>query len=114
MKNQVFPALGVIGLAAALASTVAAQDKAPKSPDFKKEVAPVVKKYCAGCHTGEYAPEGIAFPADMTEKWAKDNAKIMKKSASEINRKKMPPKDSPQPKAAEKKAVTDWVKANIK
>ncbi len=86
----------------------------PKVVDFKKEVAPVIKKYCTGCHTGEYAPEGVVFPANMTEDWAKKNAKIMKKSAAEMKGKKMPPKDTPQPTAAQSKAVQDWIAKNIK
>lgn len=86
----------------------------PKAIDFKKEVAPVIKKYCTGCHTGEYAPDGVAFPANMTEDWAKKNGKIMKKVASEMKGKKMPPKDTPQPTAAQSKAVQDWITKNIK
>jgi uncharacterized membrane protein len=113
MKSTIFPTLGLLGLAAILSTTVFAQQPAPKVPDFKKEVAPVVKKYCVSCHTGEYAPEGVVFPATMTEAWAKSNARVMRKAAKEIKAKKMPPADSTQPKAAESKAFTDWVAAKL-
>ena len=113
MKSTIFPLLGVIGLAAILSSGVSAQNNTPKTPDFKKDVAPVVKKYCVGCHTGEYAPEGVVFPATMTEDWAKANAKVMRKSAAEMKAKKMPPKDSTMPTNAERTAVVDWVTAKL-
>jgi len=114
MKSSLFPALGVLGLAAILSSTVfAQQNPRPAAPDFKKSVAPVIKKYCNGCHTGEYAPEGVVFPAAMTEAWAKSNAKVMRKSAAQMKAKKMPPAESTMPTAAERKAVVDWVAAKI-
>lgn len=113
MKSTIFPTLGLIGLAAILSSSVSAQEGKPAVPNFKTKVAPVVKKYCAGCHTGEYAPEGVVFPANMTEEWAKTNAKVMRKSAAEMKAKKMPPKDSAMPTAAERKAVVDWVAAKL-
>lgn len=81
--------------------------------DFASTVAPAIKKNCMGCHSGDQPADGKAFPAELTEEWAKSNARLMKQSAHELEEGKMPPENAPQPTAEESKAIIEWVKANI-
>jgi cytochrome c5 len=86
----------------------------PVAVDFNATIAPVIKKNCVSCHSGDTPAGRKAFPADITESWAKENGRLMKQAAKEVAGDKMPPKDATQrPTADEAKAFVDWVSANI-
>jgi len=114
--------LGITSLVAVAASLVVlnpieanAQAKPkPKKTEFESKVAPVIEKYCVSCHSGDTPADGKLIKSPVKEADAKANARLWKHFVKEMEQKKMPPKDSPQPTAAQRKAVIDWIKKNVK
>ncbi len=113
------PRLLLVTGALLIAAFVFSQGKAPAQktvaikPTFTKHVAPYLKKYCMGCHTGKDAPDKVDFSLVKTEADAKKYSKWMTKGEHEVAEKKMPPKGSTMPKADENKMFSAWVKANL-
>lgn len=80
-------------------------------PDFAKSGRPFVEKYCVGCHSGK-EPK-----AELSLESFRDSASLVKQRKIWDNVRKMiatgemPPKDKPQPTAAEADRFIDLVKA---
>lgn len=89
-------------------SAVAFQGTAAPKPTYDKSVAPFLKKYCLSCHTGKFAADGVDFAKIKSKADAIKQRKLLQKGAKYLKAKKMPPKASPQPTAAEAKAFSDW------
>lgn len=84
----------------------------PAKPTFATNVLPFMKKYCVGCHTGQYASDGVDLGKVKTAADAKKALATMKKAAHEVSKSKMPPSNATvKPTEAERKAFSDWVKA---
>lgn len=90
-------------------SAGAFQGTAAPKPTYDKSVAPFLKKYCLGCHTGKFAADGVDLSKIKSKADAIKERKLLQKGAKYLNAKKMPPKTAPQPTAAEAKAFSDWV-----
>ncbi len=92
--------------------------------DFQKEVAPLMRQYCAGCHNdddfeGDFSIERYA---DMVEGGSKGS--LLKAGDAEGSRLikmmtggmklQMPPRDDPQPSLQEKELLKNWITAGAK
>ncbi len=83
--------------------------KASKPVDFKKSIAPFVKKYCVGCHSGPNAKAGIDLSKFKIQADVDRNTRVWKRAGREVGGGNMPPQNAPaQPKDAERKLFTDW------
>jgi WD40 repeat protein len=109
--------LGMV-LALLIASAPAS---AEETPNFTRDVQPILKRYCSGCH-GEIAPEG-GFNADSYDGLTKGSTKgpaylpgdsassrIVRLITGEAEP-KMPPDDEPAPKAEELALLRAWIDA---
>lgn len=85
----------------------------PAGPSYAKAVAPFMKKYCAECHQGEKAQAGLAIPADATFQQVQDERSKWESIMDMLEFEAMPPEDKPQPTAAERKAVIEWIESRL-
>lgn len=101
----------LLGIAIAVPMTTVAQKKAPAPtpPSFEKDVAPIVTKYCASCHSGSVPPGGVLLTKGMTATGALKNPNLWSRVAKNISNKHMPPPGSPQPTEAQRRQFTHWV-----
>jgi hypothetical protein len=94
------------------------------APDFQKDIAPLLRQYCAGCHNdddfeGEYSVERYA---DLVEGGSKGS--LLKPGNAEESRlikmmggrtkPYMPPRDDPQPTEEEKAVFKNWLATGAK
>lgn len=92
--------------------TAAQEPKADAKPgDYATAVQPLVQKYCLDCHStkakkGSLDLERFAAPADVRK-----DVKVWQGVVEQIEAGEMPPKDRPQPTAAEKKQLLAWIRA---
>ena len=95
----------------AIPLTSSAQKKAAptKVPSFDKDVAPVVDKYCIGCHDDKVPPGGILLKKGMTGTLALKNPALWQKVAQNISNRHMPPISSPQPSETQRRSMVDWI-----
>ena len=86
-------------------------DAAPA--DFKKDVLPVLTKYCTKCHGGA-KPSG-SFRLDNVKDVdaAMKRPKAWEKVAEALRSSEMPPPEKPRPTIAEMDAVNGWIDAAI-
>lgn len=87
----------------------------PKEPErtskinFEKQIVPIVKASCIGCHNKDNAKHNVAFPDKMTLEDAKKNPKLWRKSGREVKAKHMPPKDHGTMSDKERELFVKWV-----
>jgi len=89
----------------------AAETPAP-ALDFARDIAPIFARYCVECHGGAKPKADIVFRfKDAAE--AKSRADIDAGFWSHVSKtllaKEMPPDDEPQPTAAERAKLVDWI-----
>jgi len=93
-------------------------------PEFHRDVAPILRKYCVACHEGAEAEQGLQLDSfDGLVKGGKKGIVLVagKPDQSRLllvldGRAKpaMPPKDSPAPSAAELIVLKNWIAAGAK
>ncbi|MCB0825868.1 MAG: hypothetical protein KDC26_06735 [Armatimonadetes bacterium] len=126
MKKAIFPILGLslLVIAGGLSPARAAQDK-PVS--YKEEVAPLIKKYCGGCH-GDQNPRPAARLVLTTKQGIEKggmSGKIIKDKTSkesllvirmrgEGNKQIMPPGRGEKPKKEQVDLVARWIDEGAK
>jgi hypothetical protein len=82
---------------------------AKKTPSYATDVAPVVEKYCSGCHSGNSAFAGIKLPKGTTATQALKDPALWQRVSKNITSKHMPPADNPMPTLAQRRGVSAWV-----
>ncbi|HLO98137.1 MAG TPA: c-type cytochrome [Fimbriimonas sp.] len=86
------------------------KDPAPASKiNFEKQIVPIVKASCIGCHNKDNAKDGVQFPDKMTLEDAKKNPKLWRKAGREVKSKHMPPKDHGTMSDKERELFVTWV-----
>jgi hypothetical protein len=97
----------------------AADTKAPpakdgdKAPDFAKQIAPLLSKYCTECHSGDKPKGKLSLDKYKDEASALKNGKVWDKVAQRLTACTMPPKSKPQPSPEEKTVVLNWVEKTV-
>lgn len=78
-------------------------------PSFSRDVAPVIAKFCAGCHGGNKPKGGVALDKLVDESAALKDTKTWEKVATNLRNGDMPPPGKPRPSATELDAVNAWL-----
>ena len=108
---------GIAGFALVMPLQISAQKKpsppAPQASSFEKDVAPLVTKYCASCHTGQNAAGGIQLTAGMTAAAVQKNPTAWSRVAARVGNSSMPPKGLPAPTDAQRKQMVAWIDKNL-
>ncbi|MBC8354243.1 MAG: hypothetical protein H8E66_19795 [Planctomycetes bacterium] len=96
----------------------------PITPDYVKDVAPILKKYCAGCHNADDAEGKLSLESFVDlQKGGKHGAAIVPGQAESSRlirvltgaaNPMMPPEDNEAPNEAELATLQAWVDAGAK
>ncbi len=111
------PTLPRLGLAlAALLTSAALAPAAPPAkpaPDYKKDVAPLVARYCVNCHKGPRARGGLHLDTFPDEAAVLKGRLAWEKVADALRSGDMPPPNRPRPSAAELETINGWLGAVV-
>ena len=100
----------VIGAAAVPQSGKSRAAKtSPGAAGFDTAVAPVVKKYCVACHSGNSAQAGITLARDKDAAGVLRNRKTWETVSRTVSDRHMPPTGMPHPSDAEREKMTAWI-----
>lgn len=110
-----------ISMLLGVASSLMAADK---SPDYQQAVAPILQKYCAGCHNGDEREGEFSVESfDELQKGGEHGAAVlagdpgssrMIRLVTGAAEPKMPPEGKPQPTAEEVAILKEWIQAGAK
>ncbi|MCC6727751.1 MAG: DUF1592 domain-containing protein [Chthonomonadales bacterium] len=102
---------------------VAAANPAPRKPApkpsaaveaaFRRDVAPIVRKLCAPCHSGKTPAAGLdlaAYPSAAAVLRARD---VWDRVAANVASAHMPPAGMPQPSVEQRRAFVAWVQSAL-
>lgn len=104
-------ALLVVLLALAIGHFTTAAE--PEKVNFKEEVAPVLLKYCVGCHGGDDPKGDLALDGFKDEAAALKAARTWREVRTRLHEREMPPEGKPQPSEAEREQVIRWIDAAL-
>ena len=113
MRKTFVPLVSVV-IAAAIGVlpilTSAQASEPPKAKiDFEKEIVPIVKASCLGCHNKDNAKHNVMFPDKMTLEEAKKNPRLWTRSGREVKNKQMPPRDHATMSDKERTKFVAWI-----
>src|SRR5215469_18587052 len=107
---------GILILLGALAG-LAQQAPAPKAnkpaASFAGTVKPFLEQNCYGCHNGDLQSGGLNLQSFTTAESAMADRDHWLHVLDKLKTSQMPPAGMPQPPDADKKAVIDWVTAEL-
>ncbi|GAB5403262.1 MAG: DUF1588 domain-containing protein [Aureliella sp.] len=75
---------------------------------FTSEIRPLLQTYCVDCHSGVDANGSVDLDGIQTLSDAEDHYDILERAVDLIESRNMPPEDSEQPTASERKNLADW------
>jgi hypothetical protein len=92
------------------AASVSEAGRSTKQPkiDFRRDVQPLLAEYCFGCH-GEKKKGGLDFRIYRDEISALKDRGVFERVLGKLEAHEMPPENKPQPTAAERGLLTNWV-----
>lgn len=86
----------------------------PGKEGFNQSVKPFLTKYCADCHGPDVQEGKLALHALEFANFTADDLELWGKVGEKLTFIKMPPRDAPQPSAAERARLTDWVEGQLR
>ena len=84
--------------------------------DFKTSIAPLLAKYCTGCHGGEKPKNDLSLEfsdAQQVEQTFLKNRKLFQRMAERLALGEMPPEDRPKPTGAERDLLLKWINTDL-
>jgi hypothetical protein len=105
-----------LGFALVVFVTGAAAPAAPPAkvtPDYKKDVTPLVTRYCVQCHSGRRARGGVVLDKFPDEAAVRKGRLTWEKVADALRAGDMPPPNRPRPSAAELDTLNAWLAAVV-
>ncbi|MEM9659604.1 MAG: DUF1587 domain-containing protein, partial [Planctomycetota bacterium] len=106
-------------LAAAILSTLAlaapcrGDELLQPRPAIEVAVVPFLQTYCADCHGTEYAESEVDVDALLQADSVHEHRRKWTRIAERIEQADMPPEDAPQPTAAEREVVAEWLRQEL-
>jgi hypothetical protein len=80
---------------------------------FRRDVQPLLKKYCYACHAGQARSGGVALDAVAADPTALHDHKLFGKVLKNLRSATMPPVGLAQLTAAEKELIGEWIKTHV-
>ena len=103
-------AMAVVFLCSVLAAP--AQNEPATSPQFfAKSIHPLLTEYCLKCHSTEKHKGDLDLELFSSLGEVKKHPKIWQTVVEQLSNNEMPPKDKPQPTAAQREQLLNWVNA---
>lgn len=81
--------------------------------DFGRELAPLVAKYCTGCHGEKKKTAGVALHTFKDRKSVLAGRAVWETALNRLKTRTMPPKKAPQPTDAERAKLVAWLEATL-
>lgn len=75
---------------------------------FDSQVRPLLEKYCQHCHNADTMKSGVRVD-HLTGGAEERHLALWNGILKQVDGESMPPEDEPQPTAAERKVLTDWI-----
>ena len=98
-------------------SKVEARDVSSSAPtDFTTSIAPLLAKYCTGCHGGEKPKNDLSLEfgdAQQVEQRLVKTASCSSGWPSALALGEMPPEDRPKPNEAERDLLLKWINSDL-
>jgi mono/diheme cytochrome c family protein len=107
-------ALAPIGLAQELPKPAQANRAAAGQASFGTAVAPLLAKYCTGCHGPTKPKGGLNLAEFRDDSSARSHRKLWERVREYVEGGLMPPEDRPQPSHEEAGRLTAWIKSALK
>src|SRR5580698_8388402 len=85
---------------------------AAKPAAYQSKVQPLLEKYCYACH-GEKKKGDLDLRIYTDDLAIKKDAAVFEKLAELLQTHEMPPENKPQPSAAQRKLIIDWIEADV-
>ena len=82
--------------------------------DFDARILPLLKTYCAECHSGSEPEAGLSFDMVRHVSHVDDHPDLWEGVAKKLRRREMPPADAKQLSADEIKLVDAWISERMK
>ena len=79
--------------------------------DFEKEIRPLLKEFCLGCHSTEKHKGDLDLEHFTSLNEVMKHPKVWQGVVEQISLDEMPPKEKPQPTAAQRDRVLGWANA---
>jgi mono/diheme cytochrome c family protein len=86
---------------------------APMQVDFRKDVVPVLAKYCGSCHGSTKPKGGLNLAQFADEAKALQAVPVWEKVADNLRSGDMPPPGRPRPSAAELDTLNAWLDGSV-
>src|SRR6266850_5574195 len=86
-----------------------AQTPTISSKVFEKEIRPLLKEYCLKCHSTEKHKGDLDLERFSSLSEVKKHPKVWQMVVEQLATNEMPPKEKPQPSAAQRKQLLTWV-----
>src|SRR5260370_30637044 len=83
------------------------KSSAPESPDFIRDVNPLLAQYCYGCH-GEKKKGDLDLRIYRDEASVRRDLRVFEKVLRNLQSHEMPPENKPQPSATERDLIAQW------
>lgn len=97
--------LAVLSVAVAIPASAQKQPGTDLKGKFAKDVAPLIAKNCAPCHSGERAAAGVDFGSVKTLEQMTGARGIWDRAAAQLRNKSMPPAQFAQPSAKDRERL---------
>jgi len=104
-------ALIVAGLLAANAAGAAEPD--PGAAQFRKEIRPLLEKFCFDCHADGVNKGEVAFDEFPSDQAVLENRELWSKALKNLRAGLMPPAKKPRPTDAQREQIAHWIKTAV-
>jgi hypothetical protein len=81
---------------------------------FGKEIRPLLDEYCAKCHGAGKAKGGVSFVPFTNGVSIYHDIRLWETVAQKVRAQEMPPEDKPQPSAAQRERLVEWIGTAMK
>ncbi len=91
-----------------MVTSLRAQAPAKDSEFFTQNIQPLLREYCLKCHSAEKHKGDIDLESFSSVDQVKKNPKLWLTVAEQLGHNEMPPKEKPQPTAAQRAQLLEW------
>ncbi len=84
----------------------------PVDDRFHNQVVPILSKYCFGCHSGD-EPKGNLSLGSLKGADTPKDRETWETVLEMLDSRSMPPKNKSQPRDAERRIITDWIRLQL-
>src|SRR5262245_57239669 len=83
------------------------------SGEFRREIRPILEKYCFDCHADGANKGNVALDEFKSEQETLGNRDLWWRALKNLRAGNMPPAKKPQPTAEEKEQIARWIKGSV-